>query len=123
MTKLLSILLTLAALAAAGMDGEKAVQAIIGESAGESFQSKLAVAGAIRNRGTLDGVLGLRNQKMIQAQPPRVWRDARAAWAQSATNDVTHGGTFWESTNFKRPAWSKKMTLTATVGQFEFFKK
>ena len=37
----------------------QAVRAIVGEAAGESFEGKLAIACAIRNRGNLHGVYGL----------------------------------------------------------------
>jgi len=104
------------------MDSERAVQAVIGEAAGQTFAEKLAVACALRNRGTLAGVRGIRNQRMIQSEPPRIWIDAREAWAQSATNDVTHGATHWESDQFPAPAWSRGMTLTAHIGKFKFFK-
>jgi spore germination cell wall hydrolase CwlJ-like protein len=120
--KITILTLLLLCLRAGAMDGEKAVQAVIGEAAGEPFASKVAIAAAIRNRGTLEGVRGVRNQRMIQSQTPAVWNAARAAWAQSATNDVTHGGTHWESSNFKTPSWSRNMTKTATIGRFRFFK-
>jgi len=100
----------------------EAVRAIIGEAAGEPFQTKLAIAGALRNRGTLDGVRGRRNARMIDAQPAWVWRDARRAWAESATNDISRGGTFFESINFPAPAWAAGMRVTATVGKFRFYK-
>lgn len=117
------ILLVLTAPCCMAIDSERAVQAIIGEAAGQSLSEKVAIASAIRNRGTLDGIRGLHNQGMIQSQPAWVWRDARTAWARSATNDVAHGGTFWESNNFNRPAWSVGMTQTAKVGCFTFWKK
>ena len=98
------------------------VEAVIGEAASEPFQTKLAVAGALRNRGTLDGVRGFQNQGMIHRQPAYVWEQARVAWAQSTTNDLTHGATHFESTNFPRPAWSRGMKETARVGRFIFYK-
>jgi hypothetical protein len=120
--KFIAIAILIGISTARGMDPEKAAQAIVGEAAGEDFKSKLAIAGALRNRGTLDGVRGAKNMRMIMAQPAWVLRDARAAWAQSATNDISRGGRFWESANFKRPAWSIGMTETAHVGKFIFYK-
>lgn len=120
--KLIAIAILIGISTASGMDSEKAARAIVGEAAGEDFQSKLAVAGAIRNRGTLDGVIGAKNMRMIMAQPAWVFNDARKAWAQSATNDISKGGCFWESTNFKRPSWSLGMMETAHVGKFIFYK-
>ena len=118
-----AFLLTFICLTCPAMDSQKAIQAIIGESAGENFKTKLAIAGALRNRNTLQGVRGALNRRMIQSQPQRIWKQANEAWAQSATNDLTHGGCFFESDNFPRPKWSLGMTQTAKVGKFTFWKK
>jgi spore germination cell wall hydrolase CwlJ-like protein len=99
-----------------------AVRAIIGEAAGEPFETKLAIAGALRNRGSLAGVRGLRNSKMIDVQPAWVWADARRAWSESATNDLSQGGTYFESTNFTTPFWARGRSPVATVGMFRFWK-
>lgn len=117
-----ALAIALICLTAGAQIDERAVQAIVGESAGQSYTEKLAIAGAIRNRGTLDGVRGRHNLGMILTQPAWVFRDARAAWAQSRTNDITRGGKFWESDNFPRPAWSLGMTETAHVGKFRFYR-
>jgi len=99
-----------------------AVRAIIGEAAGEPFETKLAIAGALRNRGSLAGVYGLRNFKMIDVQPAWVWADARRAWSESATNDLSRGGTYFESTNFTTPFWARGRLPVARVGMFQFWK-
>ena len=110
------------AVRAGAMDTNKVVEDIIGEAAGRPFVEKVAVARAILNRGTLDGVRGFHNQGMIQRQPAWVWRDARLALAEARTNDAVFGATFWESTNFPRPSWSLGMTETARIGKFIFYK-
>ena len=118
----LILAISLICLRCAAIDDQRAVEAIIGEAAGQTITEKLAVAGAIRNRGTLDGVRGRHNMGMVSRQPAWVWTDARTAWAQSATNDLSNGATHWESDNFNRPAWSVGMTLTAHVGKFKFYR-
>jgi len=99
-----------------------AVRAIIGESASEPFQTKLAIAGALRNRGTLDGVRGRLNARMIDVQSKKTWADARRAWRQSATNNIVNGATHFESTNFPVPCWATSLTPAARIGRFNFYK-
>src|ERR1035437_9420909 len=72
----------------------KAVRAIVGESGGEPFAAQMAVAGAIRNRGSLRGVYGVSNPCVGKASA-KTFATARRAWRESATNDVTHGLRFF----------------------------
>jgi hypothetical protein len=97
-------------------------RAIIGEAAGEPFTTKLAIASALRNRDSLAGVRGFSNVRMIDAQPGRVWADARRAWGMSATNDIVNGATFFESSNFPTPYWARGIKPVATIGVFRFWK-
>ena len=81
----------------------------------------LAVAGAIRNRGSLKGVCGVK-AKHVDKQPAWVWRQAELAWAMSATNDITHGATHWENVKaFSIPYWAKDMRVTLVLGDHTFF--
>ena len=99
-----------------------AVRAIVGESSNQGERGMLAVAAAIRNRGTLKGVYGLRNP-IADKQPEWVWSRARKAWSQSATNDITLGATHWENTKaFGVPYWAKSMRATITVKDHTFYK-
>lgn len=110
-----------ASLSAAQVSERDAVRAIIGEASGEGFNGMRAVASAIRNRGTLQGVYGL-NAKHVDRQPAWVWAQARKAWAESAAKDYANGADHWESTDFKRPAWSLRMRLVLVLGKHRFFK-
>ena len=98
-----------------------AVRAIIGEAEGESFKGKVAVAEAIRNRGTLRGVYGFKAKRVDQA-PDWVWREARRAWKKSKQSNLVKGATHFESTDFPIPGWSKKMRMTAHIGKHKFYK-
>jgi spore germination cell wall hydrolase CwlJ-like protein len=110
------------ALAPAGeIDARLATRAIVGEAASEPFLTQLAIAGAIRNRGTLAGVLGANNGTMIDRQTTKTFATALRAWNESATNNPVHGASYWESTNFKTPHWARKMKCVAHVGRFNFY--
>jgi hypothetical protein len=106
----------------ASINEADAVRAIIGEAANQGKDGMLAVACAIRNRGNLKGVFGL-NAKFVDDQPQWVWDHARAAWAESATHDVTDGATSWDNINaFGEPYWARTMHRTVRVGDHQFFK-
>jgi hypothetical protein len=83
----------------------------------------LAVAGAIRNRGSLKGVYGLKNP-IADKQPDWCWQRARAAWAISKTNDITRGASHWENTKaFGVPYWAKSLTVKTNIGAHTFYGK
>jgi len=121
-TLLLLTLLTSSAVGGRPIPEAQAVRAIIGEASNQGARGMLAVAAAIRNRGTLRGVYGLR-AKHVDAQPGWVWARARTAWAMSATNDITDGADHWESVKaFGTPYWAKSMRHTVTIGDHKFYK-
>lgn len=100
-----------------------AIKAIIGEAANQGYQGQLAVAGAIRNRATLQGVYGL-NSEMVKKQPQWVWNMAEKAWSESKTNDITMGATHWENIkSFGTPYWARKMKKTVLIKDHQFYKK
>lgn len=101
---------------------EDAVRAIIGEASGEGLEGMRCVASAIRNRGTLKGVYGLK-AKHVNKQPKWVWKLARQAWRDSASKDFAYGASFWEGTSFKKPYWAKDMILVKTVKNQNFYKE
>lgn len=121
--KALAAMITLCALQSfASIDDSKAVRAIVGEAANQGRSGMLAVAGAIRNRGTLKGVYGVKNP-IADKQPAWVWQRAREAWASSATNDITKGATHWEAVEtFGVPYWAKSLTITTNIGSHTFYK-
>lgn len=105
------------------LDSALAVRAIIGEAAGEGDTGMLAVAGAIRNRGTLRGVYGLKNPSIQKSINPKIQLRAERAWSMSATNDITRGATHWENVKaFGSPYWAKSLTLTTNIGRHTFYK-
>ena len=106
-----------------GIPASQAVRAIIGEASGEGWPGMLAVACALRNRGTLKGVYGLKAAHVDREQG-HVWQMAKLAWSQSAWVDVTHGADHWH--NVKREGenyWTKAMVKTDEVGSHAFYKK
>ena len=99
----------------------KAIRAIIGEASGEGYTGMVAVACAIRNRGTLKGVYG-QYAKHVDKEPQWVWGLAKKAWKESKNADIVNGGDHWESTNFPVPSWAKEMTVTKSIGKHIFYK-
>jgi hypothetical protein len=103
-------------------DGQ-AIRAIIGEASNQGYEGMLAVACAIRNRGTLKGVYGV-NAKHIDKEPKYVWDMAKMAWAASAVSDVTNSATHWEAVKkYGKPKWAEKMKLTLIVKDHYFYRE
>ena len=119
---LLSVLILSSLQSFGSIDNSKAIRAIVGEAANQGRSGMLAVAGAIRNRGSLKGVYGVKNPA-ADKQPAWVWQRAREAWASSATNDITKSATHWENTKaFGRPYWAKSLTVTTNIGAHTFYR-
>lgn len=114
-------LLASASAVAAQLSERDAVRAIVGEAAGESYQGKLAVASVLRRRGSLQGFYGYHG-KHVDRQPAWVFEQARKAWRESAVKDYANGATHFESTDFKRPAWSLRMREVLRIGKHVFFR-
>jgi spore germination cell wall hydrolase CwlJ-like protein len=98
----------------------QAIRAIIGEASGESYRGMVAIGCALRNRGTLQGVYGAKAGH-ADKEPATIWRQATLAWIESAKQDITHGATHWESTDFKTPAWARRMKPTVRIGKHQFY--
>ena len=100
-----------------------AIRAIIGEAGNQGERGMLAVACAIRNRGTLKGVYGVK-AKHVDKEPAYVWTMARKAWADSAVKDITNGATHWENIKaFGKPYWVKSMVKVYEHKDHIFYKE
>jgi hypothetical protein len=88
MKRILILCLTLAGSAVhAGVSEAQAVKAIIGEAGNQSFTTMTAVASAIRNRGSLQGVYGVGNPCVNKASA-RLKAMALKAWRASAVKST-----------------------------------
>lgn len=104
------------------------VKAVLGEAEGEPQEGKEAVACAIHNRGTLRGVYGLRNPRVLKHLYSRASFDNAVvavymAQDQEYCEALIKGAQFWEGTDFPTPYWAKSMKLTAVIGKQKFFRK
>lgn len=118
---LLMSLLGFSGSAMAKIDERQAIDAIIGEAANQSLMGKQAVAEAIRNRGHLRGVYGLKRKSFIESQPKWVRKQAEKAWRMSANSNLVKGADHWESTDFPRPKWAEGARVTAHIGKHIFY--
>lgn len=109
---------------AAEINEALAVRAIIGEASNQGFDGMTAVAEAIRNRGTLRGVYGVR-AKHVDLEPQWVWSRAREAWERSKSTNFVKGADMWENEKvFGKPNWDfSKLVFTATVGDHNFYRE
>ena len=94
------ILLTLLGLFCGGAWAEpiseaQATRAILGEAL-PNYEAMHDIASAIRNRGTLKGVYGVRSSNYDKASP-KLRALASRAWASSATIDSVNGANHWLS--------------------------
>lgn len=120
---LAGIIILIALPAQASINESQAIRAIIGEASNQGYDGMLAVACAIKNRGTLKGVYGV-NAKHIDKQPKWVWDLARKAWKESKVCDVTKGATHWENIKaFGKPYWVKSMVQTYACKDHVFYKE
>ena len=116
------LLILLSTVSAWGIDSRFAVAGIVGEAAGLPFKDKMAVACAIRNRGTLQGVYGV-NARHNATEPQWVWRDAERAWRESVRHDITHGATHFGNLDDVRKGTFRGMILCYRTEREFFFKR
>ena len=121
LVKFLIAILILLPLSAFAIDDNQAVRAIVGECSNQGERGMLAVACAIRNRDSLDGVMGLKAHH-IKTEPRWVWQRARRAWADSLKGDITGGAVSWENERvFGKPYWARYMRRTVQIGDHTFY--
>ena len=109
------------------------IRAILGEGEGEPYAGKLALAYAIGNRGTLDGVYG---KRAVIAKEGQFYRGSRPISSKSVkdalralkearqrpTLDPTKGSRHWENIKaFGVPYWAEGKTPVYTVGSHAFY--
>jgi spore germination cell wall hydrolase CwlJ-like protein len=104
------------------------VNAIIGEAEGEGYEGMLAVACAIRNRGTLNGVYGEKSRRMLEHQyRAKTFVLAVRAYEESAKRDIVDGADVWGTKSdveiFKKTEWFKKYKLVKHIGNHYFYKR
>jgi hypothetical protein len=105
---------------------EEAIKSIIGEAENQGWIGMRAVAFAIRNRRTLDGVYGLhapRVKKHLYSQA--TYQMAKRQWlASDGDYDFTHGANHWENIHaFGTPCWVKHCVETFRYKNHVFYKE
>jgi len=118
---ILFLFLTLANAYGYEIDRALAIKAIIGEAENQGLVGMTAVGEAIRNRGHLKGVYGVKSKRVNKA-PKWVYKQAEKAWDDSANTNLVKGADHWESTDFKQPSWSINMKETAKIGKHRFYR-
>lgn len=107
-----------------------AVRAIIGEAENQGYEGMLAVAYAIRNRGTLKGVYGVHAKRVREhLYSDQVEDMAIKAWAEASCglNDITHGATGWgnakDGQEFAKCKWWKNCVIVFRYKDHFFYKE
>ena len=107
----------------------RAINAIIGEAEGESYEGKVGIAYAIINRGSLKGVFGEKSPRVIhRLYSQATYEEVKAAWEFAKANpedDNTNGATGWgnktDTKIFSQKQWFKKCHYTARIGNQFFY--
>jgi len=121
--------------AAAEYNDKNAILAIIGEAEGEGEWGMMAMACAISNRGTLNGVYGVNSprvtkklySKAIYAQAEAAWNASQSPDGYYACREIIGTADHWGGTQIDGH-WIAKMKAkgyvqTAKVGNTVFFKR
>lgn len=104
---------------------KEAILSIIGEAEDQGYKGMCAVAHAIRNRGTLNGVYGLHAKRVVKKlYSPSTYHNAELAWIRSKTEfDFTLAATHWEAVQrYGFPSWARNMVMTIKIKDHSFFK-
>ena len=105
-----------------------AIKAVIGEAENQTYKGMLYVACALRNRGTLKGVYGLKSYRVVHhLYSDHIYKEATLAWKESAIPEVckvVHNAIGWEDVRaFGTPYWAKSMRLVLTFKDHNFYAK
>ncbi len=108
------------------LNDKNAILAIIGEGENQGYTGMLALAGAIRNRGTLKGVYGINAPRVVKHKySSTTYNQAKKAWAESEYKDTTKGAEGWGNDRdlelFKQTAWFGKCRITTQVKDHWFY--
>lgn len=113
---LVGLLFAYAPQANAHLTSLQATTAIVGEAAASPFAVKLAVAHALKNRGSLRGVYGL-TAAHNHHEPAATWAEARRAWRLAATTpDNTNGATHFGNAHDVATGIFYGLEPTAVIG-------
>lgn len=106
------------------IDDNKVVLSMIGEAEDQGYEGLLAVACAIRNRGTLKVVYGLHAPRVKHHKySDKTLFMARQAWKDSLHHDITNGSNSWENvTAFGKPWWAQSCNETVKIKDHQFYK-
>lgn len=109
---------------ASSIPDDRAINAIIGEAENQGYDGMLAVACAIRNRGSLKGVYGEKAKRVVNHKySDKTYKLAKKAWNESANKDITGGADHWENINsFGTPSWAKDMKVVYKHKDHVFYK-
>lgn len=119
---LLALLTVPASASVSNVSDKLAVMAIMGEASNQGFEGMVAVGEAIRNRGSLKGVYGVKS-KHIYRDSRYVWDSARKAWQASKTSNLVKGADHWENIKaFGKPKWADEMLETARIRDHVFYR-
>jgi hypothetical protein len=102
-----------------------ALRAIAGEAEGESYEGMVALAEAIRNRGTLKGVYGLNAPRVKSGKVSKeTYAKIKKAWKESETSNKVGGADHWGNDSdlkkFEKEKWYSNMQKTIKIGNHTF---
>jgi hypothetical protein len=108
--------------ALAHIPDQLAVKAIVGEGANQSDAVLLAIASAIHNRGTLQGVYGV-DSPVTRNASPAVWARAKHAWQLAKFGVDTAAGCKFFGNPADAPYFLHTLHFkpVKTVGQITFY--
>ena len=112
----------------ASIPEDQAIHAILGESRGDGWDGLYATSCALRNRGTLHGVYGVKAD--ISDVSSDLYQTASNIWLISKYGrDVTFGATAWLSDydiSHQKHVWGKwihQFKKTVKIGHTTYYKK